>query len=272
LRKKIQEDNWVNCPECKDKIKQQNLKNHMKRVHNKKIDDVEIKTLDISNKKNKENKTQKLRLKMTIAVIVIIFVILVASISVYFLYSLEKSSDQTKDSDDQNNKGSYIVSIDGKGNYSSIQEAIDSASNNNTIFVRKGIYYENIIITKPIELIGEDKNTTIINGNGSLSIIHISADNVKISGFTITNGSRTTEGIKIRGSYNIISDCNISSNENYGLYLQANPTTTNNIIKFNTFYNNNYGIFATNAKTNNISSNTFSHNTVYALYLSTHGK
>ncbi|PNX46971.1 MAG: hypothetical protein BV457_06615, partial [Thermoplasmata archaeon M9B1D] len=116
---------------------------------------------------------------------------------------------------------------------------------------------------------GEDRDTTIINGNGSLSIIYISADYVNISGFTITNGSRTTEGIKIRGSYNIISDCNISSNENYGLYLQANPTTTNNIIKFNTFYNNDYGIFSTNAKTNNISSNTFTHNTVYALYLST---
>lgn len=241
----------------------------MKSVHNKKIDDLEIKPLDISNKKRQVNKTKKFRVKMTIGVIVLIFVILVASISVYFLYSSEKSSDQYKNSDVQNNKGSYIVSFDGSGNYSSIQEAIDSASNNNTIFVRKGIYYENIIITKPIELIGEDRDTTIINGNGSLSIIHISADYVKISGFTITNSSRTTEGIKIRGSYNIISDCNISSNENYGLYLQANPTTTNNIIKFNTFYNNDYGIFSTNAKTNNISSNTFTHNTVYALYLST---
>jgi len=269
LRKKIQEDIWVNCPECKSKLKQQNLKHHMKSVHNKKIDDLEIKPLNISNNKRQVNKTKKFRVKMTIGVIVLIFVILVASISVYFLYSSEKSSNQSKDSDVQNNKGSYIVSFDGKGNYSSIQEAIDSASNNNTIFVRKGIYYENIIITKPIELIGEDRDTTIINGNGSLSIIHISADYVKISGFTITNSSRTTEGIKIRGSYNIISDCNISSNENYGLYLQANPTTTSNIIKFNTFYNNDYGIFSTNAKTNNISSNTFTHNTVYALYLST---
>ncbi|PNX50196.1 MAG: hypothetical protein BV456_07505, partial [Thermoplasmata archaeon M8B2D] len=156
MRKKIQEDIWVNCPECKSKLKQQNLKHHMKSVHNKKIDDLEIKPLNISNNKRQVNKTKKFRVKMTIGVIVLIFVILVASISVYFLYSSEKSSNQSKDSDVQNNKGSYIVSFDGKGNYSSIQEAIDSASNNNTIFVRKGIYYENIIITKPIELIGED--------------------------------------------------------------------------------------------------------------------
>lgn len=241
----------------------------MKHVHNKKIDDIEIKPLEISNKKRQENKTKRFNSNMTIAITAMILIILVASISVYFLFVPEKSSDQSKDSDGENDKKSYIVSIDGKGNYSSIQEAIDSSYDNNTIFVRKGIYYENIIITKPIELIGEDRDTTIINGNGSRSIIDISADYVKISGFTITNGSRNTEGMKIRGSYNIISNCNISSNNNYGLYLEANPKTLNNIIKYNTFYNNNYGIYTQNAKTNNISSNTFTHNTVYALYLST---
>ena len=135
---------------------------------------------------------------------------------------------------------------------------------NDTIYVSKGTYFENIKITKSLELIGEDKNTTIINGNGSGIVINISADYVKISGFTITNGGsmsadESNAGIKIGSNYNTISDCNISSNKNYGIYLYANPKTTNNIIKNNIFSNNRYGIFAFYAKTNNISSNTFTY-------------
>jgi pectin methylesterase-like acyl-CoA thioesterase len=54
----------------------------------------------------------------------------------------------------------------GFGNYTKIQDAIDNASEGDTIFVHNGIYNENITIIKTINLIGEDKNTTIINGSG----------------------------------------------------------------------------------------------------------
>jgi parallel beta-helix repeat protein len=262
LRKNMQEDKWIICSECKAKLKQQNLSYHMKHVHNKKINDKEIKTLEPLNKKRQVNKTRKILSKKTISIIIILFIVTVALISLYFLSNLE-------DSNGQNDNKSYFVSIEGKGNYSSIQDAIDSASDNDTIFVSNGIYFENIIITKPIKIIGEDKNTTVINGNGSSDIIYISADYVKISGFTITNGSRSTEGIKITSNYNTISYCNISSNKNYGIYLDANPTTANNTIKFNTFNNNNVGINTHNAKLNNISSNTFTSNALYAIYLTT---
>ena len=176
------------------------------------------------------------------------------------------------DPDNQNDNKSYFVSIEGKGNYTSIQEAIDSASNNDTIFVGNGTYFENIKIKKPLELIGEDKKTTIINGNGSGIVINISVDYVKISGFTIMNGGfmsaeESNAGIKIGSNNNTISDCNISSNKNYGIYLYANPKTINNIIKNNIFFNNRYGIFAFYAKTNNISSNIFTSNTDYGMYL-----
>jgi parallel beta-helix repeat protein len=227
----------------------------MKHVHNKKINDKEIKPLETSNKKRQVNKITKIISKKIINIIIILFILAAALISVYLLSN-------TQDSNRQNDKKSYFVSIEGKGNYSSIQDA----SNNDTIFVSNRIYFENIIITKPIQLIGEDKNTTIINGNGSSNIIDISADYVKISGFTITNGSQRTAGIRIRGNYNVISECNISSNENYGLYLDSTPEAKNNIINLNTFFNNNYGLYTENAKTNNITLNTFSNNIRYALY------
>jgi parallel beta-helix repeat protein len=260
LIKKIKEDKWVICPECKAKLKQQNLSYHMKHVHNKKIDDKEIKPLETSNKKRLVNKNAKISSKKTINIIIILFIVVVALISIYLLSNPE-------DSNEQNDKKSYFVSIKGKGNYSSIQDAVDSASDNDIIFVSNGIYFENIIINKQIQLIGEDKNTTIINGNGSFDIVDISADYVKISGFTITNGSKKSAGIRIRSNYNTISNCNISLNKNYGLYLDGASEPKNNIINFNTFFNNNYGLFTEIAKTNNISSNTFTHNTLYSLYL-----
>ncbi len=259
MKKKIKEDKWVICPECKAKLKQENLVYHMKHVHNKKIDETEIKTMETSDRKRLANKTIKSSSKKTISIIIILFIVAVALISIYLLSNPE-------DSNGQNDKKNYFVSIEGKGNYSSIQDAVDAASDNDTIFVSNGIYFENIIITKPVQIIGEDKNTTIINGNGSYDIIDISTDYVRISGFTITNGSQRTAGIRIRSNYNTISNCNISSNKNYGLYLDGTPESKNNIINFNIFFNNNYGLYTENAKTNNITSNTFTHSTLYSLY------
>ena len=78
----------------------------------------------------------------------------------------------------------------GSGNYSNIQDAIDNASDGDTVFVfdDSSPYYENLIVTKGIFLIGENKDTTIIDGSGDSNVIYIDADNVFVSGFTIQNG------------------------------------------------------------------------------------
>lgn len=60
-----------------------------------------------------------------------------------------------------------VVDINGNGNFTSIQEAINSLSDNAVapciIHIKKGIYKEKIFITKNnIVLEGDDKNTTIL--------------------------------------------------------------------------------------------------------------
>jgi nitrous oxidase accessory protein NosD len=75
--------------------------------------------------------------------------------------------------------------IVGSDNYKTIQEAINNASSGDTIFVRKGIYTENIVINKSITLIGEDRESTIIDGGATGNVISIKASNVTIKGFTI---------------------------------------------------------------------------------------
>lgn len=69
-------------------------------------------------------------------------------------------------------KNKWTVAADGSGNFKTIQQALDKVPSNNnnpiTIYVKKGVYKEVVIVdaTKNnINLIGEDKNTTIITFN-----------------------------------------------------------------------------------------------------------
>jgi len=77
----------------------------------------------------------------------------------------------------------------GPGNYTSIQDAIDSATSGDTIYVYSGTYYEQITIDKTIILQGENKQTTIIHGVPpsqwrTLGITE-NADNSRVSDFSI---------------------------------------------------------------------------------------
>jgi parallel beta-helix repeat protein len=239
----------------------------MRRVHNKNIEDKKTEPSESSDKKVYKEKNTRTIYKAIIGLIIIIAIILAFSISLYFTNNDNNSNGQN------HYKTSYYVSVNGKGDYSSIQKAVDSASKNDKIFVNSGTYFENIEINESIELVGEDMNNTIIEGNGSGIVVNILADNVKISGFTIKNGGPSSAdssnaGIVIRSNNNTISDCNISSNENYGLYIFSSPETRNNLVKNNTFSYNKYGIYTSYSKFSNISSNTFTHNTDYGIYLS----
>ncbi len=75
--------------------------------------------------------------------------------------------------------------------YASIQEAINNAADGDTIFVKKGIYHENVVINKSLSLMGEDRDTTIVDGNppeGYRIPIQIQSDNVSVSGFKVLYG------------------------------------------------------------------------------------
>lgn len=69
-----------------------------------------------------------------------------------------------------------------------IQSAIDSANPGDTIMVASGTYTENLVIAKTVTLIGEARNTTIIDGSSTGDVILVTADAVRIKKFSIING------------------------------------------------------------------------------------
>jgi len=91
-----------------------------------------------------------------------------------------------------------------------IQDAIDSAENNDLIYVFKGNYYESLSIDKPIFLKGEKKSDTFILGSISIE----GTNNVIIKHFTIGNLQNPPEEylVRIYDSSNISIKQNIFSN------------------------------------------------------------
>jgi nitrous oxidase accessory protein len=128
-------------------------------------------------------------------------------------------------------KGNWLyVGGSGPGNYTRIQDAIDNASDGDTVYVYPGLYVELLVINRSIDLLGVDKNSTIIDGNDTHlgSAITINKDNVSVTNFTIQNSN--SDGIKIYTSDNTISD-NIITRNGAGIYLFSH-------IKNNVFHDN----------------------------------
>jgi len=156
----------------------------------------------------------------------------------------------------------WYVGGSGPGNFSKIQDALDNAFDGDTIFVfdDSSPYYENVVIDKSINLIGEKRHSTIIDGMELGIVVKIASNYVNISKFTIQNCSKSSSA-GIRGStncstilnnniifnnrsglvllyshYNTISGNIINSNRWGGIHL---GTCNNNIITENTIISNN---------------------------------
>jgi parallel beta-helix repeat protein len=157
-----------------------------------------------------------------------------------------------------NCKAAPITLYVGQGEqYSTISTAIENASSGYRIFVYNGTYYENLTIDKKIDLFGEDRSITIINGNGKDNVININANNINISHFTIKNGGKTNQDniIQVNSDSSIITD-NIISNGYNGIYLN---NTDNHLIFDNIIISNNGEGIKLNQSDNNVN---ISYNTI----------
>lgn len=126
--------------------------------------------------------------------------------------------------------------------FNTIQDCIDAASDWDTIYVSSGIYNEPIKIKKPIQLIGENKETTIIDG--ARATLKIESSQVRIQGFTIQNDDLSLDASRIfiqNSKYITIADCTINSNKR-GIYASD---TSNLFLINNEFKNNEIAVYVT---------------------------
>jgi len=227
--------------------------------------------------------------KTLVKELVVVLILISSSIAVFSYFEISRAETLPKFYVDDD----YSSDTPGWGvdHFDNIQDAIDAATSGDRILVYAGTYSENIIIdsTKSnLDLFGEDRAATIINGGGVNDVIIVSATGVDIGTFTIKNSGSVSNNsvVKINADNCVITDCTISNgvrgifasncdnikiyyntittNDGDGIYLN---NSDNNEITYNIITSNNNGIFFYNSSSGEIGHCTIQNNDENGIFL-----
>jgi len=120
----------------------------------------------------------------------------------------------------------YIVDINGGGQYTSINAAIGVASSNDTVKVWPGTYFEQVTLNKNITLMGSGYENTVITGNFNPTITMSSG---RLEWFMIS--STAGNGIMLSGG--IVRNCVIKGCSGNGIYSNSGSSSVINCVCVN---------------------------------------
>ena len=151
----------------------------------------------------------------------------------------------------------WLVNATGSGDYTHIQWALDNASAGDLILIEGGTYYENVIIDKPIEIIGASANNTTLIGEDTGPVIEILSSGVNISGLNITREVHgNNPGVRIFNNNISIDNIKCSKHVIGIQIIDANDNT----IRDNYIEKCDTGIKTRSSRDNLIQNNTCSYN------------
>jgi len=158
--------------------------------------------------------------------------------------------------------GEYDIVV--PDNYQKISWAVGNASEGDTIFVRENssAYLESsILVNKSLTIVGENAETTVIDGNGTAQyIFHVIASNVVIENLTLQNTDTSSpveaSAIRIYNVTNVTVKNAITRNVFYAVQIRSSNLTK---IMYSNFSESVHsGIYIRNTSCNN----TFIGNTI----------
>jgi len=162
------------------------------------------------------------------------------------IYKIDVSSPNTVYVDDN-----YGSSTPGWGydHFDVIQDGVDAVAEGGSVYVFNGTYYENVVVDKTIDLIGEHRNNTLIDGS-----IDILSENVSIRSFTVFDSDpNDCDDRRV-----IINSADYSSfvhNHFVDCYLYM-LHSQNCFISENIIENTSYAIWLRSSSFNNVTNNT----------------
>ena len=171
-------------------------------------------------------------------------------------------------------KSSRVIFV-GRGvgdGYASIQAAVNAAEPGDVINVKAGVYVENVVVNKSVSLLGENREMTIVDGNGTGCVMFVEASNVTVCNFTLRNSGigsvNPFSGVMLNFSDHCLISNNVIVNNQYGVWFSwsNNNTFTGNVVQHSTDPLERYGVRLYQSENNNISSNEMVDNK-YGIYL-----
>jgi hypothetical protein len=186
------------------------------------------------------------------------------------------------------------VSLDGSGDFVSIQEAVDSAKKGDTVFLKPGSYPQNLTIhsKERVKLVGAGVDQVTLLGRGDLvGVLHVGkwpygATDIEITGMTVNErgghavGIFNGKGITLRNLHVKgmvfgqqvrdvrIEDCVIGGSETAGVqFADSQAALIGNVI-----HDNDYGVNVAGKSEVRLERNVIMRNLFEAVVVSDHAK
>jgi parallel beta-helix repeat protein len=167
--------------------------------------------------------------------------------------------------------GATLTVDDSDGaDYTTIQDAVNNASNGDTIRVFDGTYNENVDVNKRLALIGNGSDLVTVQAfDLNDQIFEVTVDWVTVTGFTVT-GATGAAGIRLVSNVDYCNiSCNNASGNRYGIYLDS-YCTCNEIAGNIVNENSDYGIYLYRSNDNAVTGNAVNGSGTHGVYLHYH--